>query len=168
MILPFMTKFPGGTKTEFVEKILACTGCEDLPDSTLKRLADLLAPGLDGGDWMIPEIVEGFNPKKHTIREDLKNRWKAGNKIHFVINNRSKNYLQFAPVKLCVLIQKIEITYASDYANSMVVKVDDKCLNIEEQQQLAWNDGFSCLATFQMYFMQDFKGKIIHWTDLKY
>ena len=168
MILPFMTKFPGGTETEFVEKILACTGCEDLPDSSLKKIANMLAPDFYDADWMIPELTECFTPKKHTIREDLKNRWKAGNKIHFVINNRSKNYFQFAPVKICVSVQEIEIKWVTEYVNDTVIKIDGKNLDIYQMQQLAWNDGFSHVAAFQQYFDTDFKGKIIHWTDLRY
>jgi len=168
MILPFMTKFPCGTKTYFIEKILASTGCENLPDSTLEKLAQTIAPNVENGDWMIPEMVDHFTPKKHTIREDAKNRWKPGNKIHFAINNRSKNYLQFAPVKTCVSIQEIEIIHPTEYLNDTVMKIDGKSLSIDEMQQLAWNDGFDCLASFQLYFNTDFKGKIIHWTDLKY
>ena len=34
--------------------------------------------------------------------------------------------------------------------------------------QLAINDGFESLKHFFEYFNEDFEGKIIHWTDLKY
>lgn len=33
---------------------------------------------------------------------------------------------------------------------------------------LAKNDGFSGVKEFFEWFSEDFKGKIIHWTDLKY
>ncbi|WP_120240219.1 hypothetical protein [Marinifilum flexuosum] len=163
-----MTKFPSGTPTYFVEKILACTGCEDLPDSTLERLAEMIAPEVENGDWMIPEMVEQFRPKIHTIRVDAKNRWKPGNKIHFVINNRTKNYLQFAPVMTCVSVQDIEIIYPTEYVNDLIVIIDGRRLSRNEMYELAWNDGFSYLAQFDQYFMEGFKGKLIHWTNLKY
>ena len=62
---------------------------------------------------MMWQLTEN-RPKKHTIREDKKNRWKVGNNIHFVINNRTKKRFQFAPVIPVTCIQQINI----DYKNS--------------------------------------------------
>ena len=168
MILPFMTKFPNGKHTHFVEKILACTGCEGLSKETLKRLSGIMAPSVGIGNSSVEAIVKEFKPKLHTIRVDANNRWKAGNKIHFAINNRSKNYLQFAPVKTCVSVQKIKIIYPTEYVNDLIVFINDRKLSRNEMYDLAWNDGFSCLAQFDQYFMEGFEGKIIHWTNLKY
>ena len=74
---------------------------------------------------------------------------------------------RFAPVLPVVSTQKIEIRF-QEFLNDVVIKIDGKKLNIQEQQQLAWNDGFDNLLEFLMYFKEDFTGKIIHWTDLKY
>jgi hypothetical protein len=108
-------------------------------------------------------------PKLHTIRADEKNRWKAGNKIHMVVFNRTKNQFRFAPVLECKGVQKIFIKY--EYYRSLpAVIIDDKTVLINEDEltELAINDGFDSLSDFCEYFNQDFTGKIIHWTNLRY
>lgn len=129
--------------------------------------------------------------KNHTIREDSSERWRAGMDIHFVINNRTKNRFQFAPVVKCVSVQEIEIkdvtstSYPNDFSTKIhltvsrgewtatftqafSVKVDGVQLSHDKVSQLAINDGFNSFEDFFKYFNKDFKGKIIHWTDLKY
>lgn len=49
-----------------------------------------------------------------------------------------------------------------------IVKIDGRKLTEPEIQQLAWNDGFDNLVDFWMWFADGFKGKIIHWTELRY
>lgn len=112
-------------------------------------------------------------PKLHTIREDKSNCWKAGMKIHPVINNRTKNRFQFAPVIECVSVQSIEITKSElleyGYASKIpLVYIDDVLLETADLEKLAINDGFPTLKAFFAYFNEDFTGKIIHWSDLKY
>lgn len=125
-------------------------------------------------DWLDPSPMP---PKLHTIREDKSNRWKAGNDIHFVINNRTPERFQFAPVVKCVSVQEIEIKYkhAEDLPDVFIDGCDmwkkgqpgiKECF--KEIEQLAINDGFDSMLQFFLYFNTDFKGKIIHWTDLKY
>ena len=118
----------------------------------------------------------GLESKLHTIREDKTNRWKAGNDIHFVINNRTKDRFQFAPIVKCKSVQNIEIKEMIMTArpNCMIedkiytVKVDNKYLSENEIDNLAINDGFPDTKSFFRFFKNGFKGKIIHWTDLKY
>lgn len=118
---------------------------------------------------------ESLFSKLHTIRHDPHNRWKPGMKIHPVINNRTKNRFQFAPVVKCVSVQKIEIKYwnkCGDYPNIIIDKhygyhAYEKD-GFEFMEQLALNDGFPSVEAFFQYFNADFKGKLIHWTDLKY
>ena len=100
MTLAFSTQL-NGKKTFFLAKILG--GLET------KQI-------INYATWfLLRDKVE--NPKKlikdkiHTIRQDEKNKWKAGNLIHFVINNRTKYRYQFAPVIKCTNIQHIEISY---------------------------------------------------------
>lgn len=122
-------------------------------------------------------------PKIHTIREDKNNRWKAGMDIHMVINNRTKNRFQFAPVVKCVSVQEIEIdSYESDIKSHFTyskhlgnyrykvfrVWIDGKMRPIRELEKLAINDGFDSAEDFFKYFNKDFKGKLIHWSNLKY
>jgi len=105
--------------------------------------------------------------KKHTIREDSHNRWKQGMKMHMATGVRTKKYNQFYE-DTCKTIQQIEIEIISEYMNDAVVKVDGRKLTKSEVQQLAWNDGFLNLLEFWMWFAEGFKGKIIHWTELRY
>ncbi|MCH4824278.1 hypothetical protein ML462_13970 [Gramella lutea] len=123
-------------------------------------------------------IMQSVYPKLHTIREDKGDNWKAGRDIHFVINNRSKNRYQFAPVITAVSIQKIEIKYIplSKPLGEMrpFVKIDDKLIfgidgyDDGRMTELAINDGFDSKEDFFAWFNADFIGKIIHWTNLKY
>lgn len=117
------------------------------------------------------------SPKIHTIRQDESNRWKAGIDIHFVINNRTKEHFRFAPVLKCVSVQSIVISemimtpYPCIILNNekvFTVKVDQKYLAADKIKELAINDGFPSIESFFDYFNEDFTGKIIHWTDLKY
>lgn len=124
---------------------------------------------------------EPVNPKVHTIREDKSNRWKAGNYIHPVINNRTPNRFQFAPVIKCVSTQYFQILYENSRPTVYIGNTEDDCapfyftepdedVTYGEQQMkvLAINDGFDSIEDFFKYFNENFTGKIIHWTDLKY
>ena len=117
-------------------------------------------------------------PKRHTIRKDSANRWKADNDIHFTINPRTKNQFQFAPVIKCVSVQNIwiqshtKIILVENYLNDDKTITDNcfwKELQKDEIINLIKNDGFENTDDFWNYFNQtDFYGKIIHWTNLKY
>lgn len=116
----------------------------------------------------------GLHPKLHTIREDKADRWKSGRDIHFVINNRTKNRFQFAPIIQVTSIQKFEISYVDvfidqkKFTEKYTIKIDGRKLDWKEIEVLAKNDGFDSTDDFIQFFNKDFKGKIIHWTDLKY
>lgn len=170
MTLSFQTKWPermgelAGEPNYFVEKIwdgLHFPNCRDafdlFRDNYIKKF---------GQDW---DSEDEFNPKLHTIRLDPHNRWKQGTKIHFVINNRTKDRFQFAPVIECMSVQKIEIVYRhiknERPANAWI---DGRIMSEDEIEQLSLNDGFPSVEAFFQYFNGDFSGKIIHFTDLKY
>lgn len=117
----------------------------------------------------------GLKPKLHTIREDPKHRWRADMDIHYVINNRTKNRFQFAPVLKCVSVQQLEITWILTEVEKLPILVIGNThfysplLGIDKgMKQLAINDGFPSVEAFFDYFNKDYVGKIIHWTDLKY
>lgn len=110
-------------------------------------------------------------PKLHTIRAG--NRWEAGMDIHFAINPRSKNYFQFAPVIPCVSVQEIEIIHTGYSPNTPAVYVSNgkslmNPLSYSEIETLAQNDGFDSVEQFFAWFNKDFKGQLIHWSDLRY
>lgn len=113
-----------------------------------------------------------YCPKIHTIRHDENERWKAGMDIHFVINNRTKNRYQFAPVVKCVSVQEINIVYWYNPKTEMFDKpevyIDKKVLNKTKLEALALNDGFDSVKDFFAYFNTNFNGKLIHWTNTKY
>lgn len=171
MTLSFKTKFPNGEPTYFVEKIWAgfslndylwfnkngCWSTESYKDNFSVDY-----------DWF--PIFMDAKPKLHTIREDKPDRWKAGNNIHFVINNRTKNRFQFAPVISVVSVQKIEIEWITceNFDFGLAIQVDNRYLKHEQIESLAINDGFDSLKQFATYFNKPFTGKIIHWTNLKY
>ena len=161
MILGFSTQI-NNTPTFFVEKIW---------EAILQKGIEIgVNDFIEYGRKCLPKHykVGTHTPKLHTIRVDKTNRWKKGNDIHFSINVRRKNQLQFAPVIKVVSVQKIEISHPTENLNDTVVKVDGKLLNENEVQQLAWNDGFDNLLGFWWYFKEDFKGNLIHWTNLTY
>lgn len=127
-------------------------------------------------------------PKIHTIREDTHDRWKPGMKIHHSYGVRTKSYRCFA-INECQSIQRIEITEVktgssdNSYCFPIMspkqrknavsgkifrVTVDDKVLSNTMIDQIAKNDGFNTTEDFFLWFNGNFKGKIIHWTNLKY
>lgn len=146
--------------TFFVEKITE--GIRNMTGNFLDR--KYLIPGMENENPLRGEVVS----KIHTIRQDASNRWKAGNKIHFVINNRTPKRFQFAPVIYCTGIQKIVIIYARGSRSRRWVVVDDSLQTEQELITLARNDGFESVDDFFAYFSEDFEGKIIHWTGFRY
>lgn len=167
MILGFSTQL-NGKPTYFVEKILC-----SLFDHMLISKADWEFYTKDLGS------MKPHNEKYHTIREDKTDRWKPGTKIDFFINCRQKNMFRFAPVLPVVSVQKFSIFWTTKYM--AMVHADDRYIGNAiwdkaflwmicdlKVRQLAKNDGFETVEDFFRYFDKDFKGKLIHWTDLKY
>lgn len=121
----------------------------------------------------IQRLPKQFNFKPHTIREDKNNRWKPGMRIHFFEwmgkPYRSKQF-KFA-TGICKSVQAIEIIwYDVDGCKYTIpsIYIDGRWLVYDEMKQLALNDGFDSLELFYAWFNTDFKGRIIHWTNLKY
>ncbi|GGB82817.1 hypothetical protein GCM10007424_23560 [Flavobacterium suaedae] len=181
MILPFSTQL-NGKPTYFPEKIIAGLNNYSLIDAETahKLMLDCILKK-SGISYPINfNRVLTHTPKKHTIRTDKNNRWRADMPIHFYINNRQPDMFQFAPVVRCASVQDIQINWFSDIRstdpskisplrfNYVDVIVDGKLKNIAQVKILSLNDGFETIEDFFAYFNTDFTGKIIHWTDLKY
>jgi len=126
----------------------------------------------------VPKILEGS--KIHTIREDKPNRWKVGNKIHFATGVRTKNYNQFKEGE-CISVQDFEVKYTKFKDHTYVsIYVDERVIASASlvncvvggtsgfMKVLARDDGFKDVNEFLEWFSDDFKGKLIHWTDKKY
>lgn len=191
MTLGFMQNWPKymgmqNEKTHFVQKIW-----NSLLDMDYDTYSDYLSPeGLPNNLWnvLVNYKHNVFLPKIHTIRRDENGRWKPGMDIHFVINSRTKDRFQFAPVVKCKSVQTIEIScanhlsindeyvsyygeieqYGEKWGYALNVKIDGRQLGSVEVEKLAKNDGFDSVFDFYKYFEKDFKGRLIHWTDLKY
>lgn len=165
MTLPFSTHWPkdmpetmANQPNHFVEKIW-----KSFPQEFIQNQFTIeISKGLDdaGYEW---DLKAGLlKPKKHTMRRDASDRWKAGNKIHMVINNRQPNRFQFVPTVPCINTQKVEL---KDWEYAMI---DGKRLSTVELSRLAINDGFPDVFSFMHWFQGNWKGKLIHWTYLKY
>lgn len=150
MLLNFMTRFPtsvpviGGHPTAFRERILASLGGEE---------------------------ARIYPPKKHTIREDAKGRWKAGNKIHFAQGGYTRGRV-FAEA-VCTGVQPIEMDFSRGERVWIIDGGDGRLMRAHEVERIAANDGFRDAADFYAYFRwacdgTSFRGKIIHWTDTRY
>ena len=127
--------------------------------------------------WGLPtcfkgKIIDGI--KKHTIRDDKHDRWRAGRRINHCHLVRTKYFDNFYNND-CIGIQKITIIH---YPNKASVYIDDKLIGhwsktfevtyYQKLKQLAKNDGFDSMSDFFRWFDTNFTGKIIHWTELRY
>lgn len=153
-----------GKPTYFVEKIIKGLKIYRNPINTL---LNSYAENIKIDEYLSIEKFESLTPKLHTIRQDLKDRWQASNDIHFIINARTKDRFQFAPIIPCISTQTIEIMYPP-MARFPVILIDGKRISKAAELTLADNDGFNCYADFTAWFNKDCTSKIIHWTDFKY
>lgn len=161
MILPFSTVI-NSKPTYFVEKIIkSFDGVEMTPED--ERMID---NAINSGYFNLDIYTDNLNTKKHTIREDNNHRWKPGTMIDFFINTRKKDMFRFAPRVPVMSLQYIEFKEID--TENYIILVDGKVLTINKIKELAQNDGFDNVKDFLNYFPTDFKGKIIHWTTLKY
>jgi len=115
-----------------------------------------------------------YNFKPHTIRKDKHNRWKPGMDIHF-FEWTGKPYrspqFKFSPVVKCISVQDIEIRWTDPDGLRLydpVIYIDGTWITRKQTEKLSKNDGFDSLYSFYAWFNQDFTGRIIHWTSLKY
>lgn len=164
MILGFSTKI-NGKPTHFVERIHKCFSLREVN----------MVAGLDPSLHYPKDynyVAKDKKPAKlHTIREDKTNRWKAGMKIDFFINVRTKDMFRFAPVLPVVSVQSFEVEKlcnTGEWYKDFIVLVDNLYQDVNGINQIALNDGFDTVEDFFSYFNENFKGKLIHWTDKKY
>lgn len=113
------------------------------------------------------KILDGR--KKHSIRDDVHDRWREGMSIEMAYGVRSQEYEQFnvehPDLQTCTGTQRFEIKWKK---HEYLVRVDGHKLTPAEVEILALNDGFDELVDFLTWFNTDKKGKIIHWTKLRY
>ncbi len=187
MNLPFSTVFPegkgklAGKRTNFPEKIIRSL---NLPEYKLMTQFDILNEVLEENEILPITEFQNLTPKPHTIRRDSKNLWKQGNKIHFWINYRTSNQFQFAPIVEVKSVQKVSMRYYYNENDTVFrLNIDDRNIGCvvwnkgyednpiitgNKMIDLSINDGFDNILDFLQWFNEDFDGKIIHWTDIKY
>jgi len=104
--------------------------------------------------------------KKHSIRKDSYNRWKAGRKIHFSTGVRTPDQNCFKE-GVCISTQRIRIVHKG---NRVWIYIEDKLYSNLTGiiNKIAKNDGFDTTEDFIKWFDKDFTGIIIHWTELRY
>lgn len=181
MTLNFMQQFEDGSPTYFVEKITKGLWINN-PLCSIFEITNIFIncpyqsvkdkyPQLMYNDDSRKLWDMSGNPKIHTIRSGY--RWKKDVDIHFKIwvNKPYKDKtFNFAPIIKCISVQDIEIKWncSKDQATYRIVNVDDRELNFDEVKELAMNDGFKDVEDFFRWFNKDFKGQVIHWTNLEY
>ena len=179
MILPFSTQLHG-KPTYFVEKIHKCFSLREI------YMIAALDPSIHYPKDYNFVAKDKKAAKLHTIREDKNDRWQPGTMIDFFINCRQKNMFRFAPRIPVVSVQEVFMTKKGNELEITISKVgsyiggDDFYLYHDAKTILALNDGFDTVEEFTAYFSERinenykqtgngwFKGKIIHWTDLRY
>lgn len=125
-------------------------------------------------DQFKDKILNG--EKVHTIRTDRSERWKKGQKIHFWRGNPRNTKAKPKPHQFhegsCCSVQKIEIDFIDEGYLPIKVVVDNNLLTPDQVNLLAIRDGFNDLAEMVNWFKDvapnGFKGRLIHWTKLKY
>ena len=195
MILGFSTRFPKGSgrltgqPTYFVEKVIACLHFDLMSGSILNDFLQDASKQLKykSKQEFIDKIISlKNNTKKHTIRGDKKGRWILGRLIDFFIGVRTKSMFRFAPKVPVISTQEISIKHYEKYVcigveNKDMEGVTTLCFYHKTKEgykqcwngtnlieRIALNDGFDSVDDFFEWFIEDFKGKIIHWTELTY
>jgi hypothetical protein len=120
-----------------------------------------------GGPTRFPEKII-LGEKVHTIRQDLKKRWRQGRPIQHVTGNRTKLRDMFLENE-CDGVQTIKILFTKEAEVKRVI-VDG--IDIPEWKTIAENDGLT-VDQFTKWFYsaseaEVFTGVIIHWTNLRY
>jgi hypothetical protein len=109
--------------------------------------------------------------KIHTMRTDIHNFWKVGEKIEFISESKRKTLKKFAD-GICTEILLLGI----DPPNKRVLNLkknlyygSERTLSEIEIEKLAYNDGFDSVEDFWLYFSkaENKTVKLIFWDLVK-
>lgn len=111
----------------------------------------------------LPEFVEPVLTlvKKHTMRRDVEDKMQPGKIMHCV---HAEGYQRFAVRK----IDGIEYVRIEWTKGRYKIFINDEHIDRETAIALMKNDGFKSFKQFEAFFPHNYKGKIIHWTPLRY
>jgi hypothetical protein len=158
----FMTKFPWGTPTHFVEQLWNMISNRDMitvdQSNEWHEYGSILEPYYDYSYTFEKE-------KLHTIRLQS-NRYKVGQMQQpFIWSGKPYKDPIFRFMPPMPLISKQEIIITPSYW----IFIDGKTLKSNDVDRLALNDGFDNTEDFFKWFTKrPFFGEIRHYTDLKY
>jgi hypothetical protein len=169
MQLSYLSHFPhgyatiGSKATNFVPKIWKAmlTGVQMNAKHFSEKFNLLSKADID--------LIDVVDPKLHTIRHDAEDEILAGCDLESILNDYEPNPVQFLPTIKCISTQIIKIFYHRlEGHRTGFVAIDGTVRKYDTVKLLAKNDGFDSLEDFFAYFKEDYDGKIIHWTDLRY
>lgn len=107
-----------------------------------------------------------------TFREDKHKRWKAGRSIQFYEGGYRKKQRKKFFEDTCKSVQEVTMQNAFGEILFSFDGGKPQTLSYDQLQTIARNDGFDSVSEFVIYFIPkagaEWKGRIIHWTDLKY
>ena len=154
MNIMFMTKFPDGTPTDFVRKIIKSIYPHEYENR--RSMVEMMVSG------MVPPFIF---PKRHSIRRSK--RVRRGMQLSLrtwhgkPYRSKQAEFLNH----ICVSTQDVTIFRVH---GKVRVWIGDNILDNETVEVLAINDGFDSADDFVKYFQKGFIGQIIHWTGLRY
>lgn len=153
----------GGLPTDFKAKLWQGFAKIDLnnlqSDAYIKFLRNLSKTEI--------ELIGHVAPKYHTMRRDDENKFKVGTPVEFFDEDGN----MIAPALACVRTQKVSITWlkkGGNWRTDTIVTIDDRILQNWEIRAVSRSDGFDSPEDFFEWHPNDYKGKIIHWTTIKY
>jgi hypothetical protein len=118
----------------------------------------------------VKKIQDGI--KITTFREDRLKRWKAGRVIQFYEGGYRQGQRKKFHEDTCKSVQEVVMQNAFGEILFSFDGGKQKSLSYEQLFDMARNDGFDSVTEFITYFIpkagSEWKGRIIHWTDLKY
>lgn len=127
--------------------------------------------------------VMKFQPKITTFRKDEAHEYEKGTEIISLLEIEPGVEMNFLPKIECVSTQMCEIKYpeqispgqktleiliSAKYYGAIFLKNGEITVSSPKIKNLITNDGFDNAADFMNFFSKPWKGKIIHFTNLRY
>lgn len=105
--------------------------------------------------------------KIHSFRPDPGKRWRPGMTVHQAERGAKMKYL---PIRqdVCISVQEVEVCWWDADYPCMTLWIDGVEMDEEQIALIAKNDGFKTVEDFKKYFSEDWEGRLIHWTYLRY
>lgn len=162
-----------GVKTRFAEKVFRCLHYGTALNKAIHGL--ILNEGFDLNN------LDNYTPKLHTIRRDKEDVLHPGLEVELVFRSKGREHMKFGALTKIESTQNFIVKYlrkrgetkAQIFVDGVLIGetiwVHCQLKNCSSTlEALIRNDGFDSVNSFFEWFSEDFSGKIIHWTGLKY